>query len=347
MIVWLHAGYSLYAVKSTCRPFIFVQVAYGIEPAFSFSFLFAAACQRSLRIARYLPPADPMRLLLLLLLFSTSANSASSWKQLKGNRGGNWSPCTHLVAYGLNAEPRYAKALAVLFAQARGATALEFGCGLGLYSSYLARFGGVSGDVVGVEPDPRFHKIWASMGLLAEDGLRPRQAAVDITHANVSELRAHGLDRSYDLVHSNEVVEHIPVLLHSRVFDFLAARTSTLLIFGMARPKQPGHGHIACRSPQSVQYELTHRGLRHLPNISRALRQIGLAPWAHNRAAYTKDPSFLDEPSAALLALAHPPRFTTKMMFDKVNHSFEREHWPHFLEYEQKLKKGAVQCDYQ
>ena len=142
--------------------------------------------------------------------------------------------------------------------------------------------------------------------------------------------RAQGIDGRFGLVHSNEVVEHIPRKLHAAVFDFITARTGKLLVFGMSRPRQTGHGHIANRPPQEVQLEFVRRGLRLLPNMTAALRRIGLPPWAHNRAIYTSDPAVRDEPPPELLALARPPRFTLPRMFDQVevDHAFERQHWP-------------------
>ena len=41
-------------------------------------------------------------------------NSGAKHATLKGAGGGSWGPCTHLVKYGLNVEPRYAKSLAAL-----------------------------------------------------------------------------------------------------------------------------------------------------------------------------------------------------------------------------------------
>ena len=159
--------------------------------------------------------------------------------------------------------------------------------------------------------------------------------------------RAQGIDGRFGLVHSNEVVEHIPRKLHAAVFDFITARTGKLLVFGMSRPRQTGHGHIANRPPQEVQLEFVRRGLRLLPNMTAALRRIGLPPWAHNRAIYTSDPAVRDEPPPELLALARPPRFTLPRMFDQVevDHAFERQHWPTLLSFQQRLARHEGTCD--
>ena len=47
-------------------------------------------------------------------------NSGAKHATLKGAGGGSWGPCTHLVKYGLNVEPRYAKSLAALLRQVCG-----------------------------------------------------------------------------------------------------------------------------------------------------------------------------------------------------------------------------------
>ena len=237
-------------------------------------------------------------------------NSGAKHATLKGAGGGSWGPCTHLVKYGLNVEPRYAKSLAALLRQIEGTTALEFGCGLGLYSSYLAKSGAAAGDVVGIEPDADFQRMWRRMGLLASDGRRPRQAAFDVTRATASELRAHAVDGTFDLVHSNEVIEHIPRSLHDAVFDFIAARVSRLLVVGVARPDQLGHGHIACRTPAEVRAELLRRGLTYLPNTTRALQDVAINK-GYGRARRTKVYSqsiLLQEKSELLLATVGSPR---------------------------------------
>ena len=56
----------------------------------------------------------------------------------RGASGGAWDACTHLNTYRLNTEPRYAKALVAAARMVKAHSALEFGCGIGLYSSYLA-----------------------------------------------------------------------------------------------------------------------------------------------------------------------------------------------------------------
>jgi hypothetical protein len=119
----------------------------------------------------------------LLLLGLTRASFAE--KKLPGADGGQWTVCTHLEKYGLNVEPRYAQALAVLMRASGGRTALEFGCGLGLYSSYLVSSGAATGDVIGIEPDQVFAHLWRKMRV-STDG-RPRQAAIDVTTATVEE----------------------------------------------------------------------------------------------------------------------------------------------------------------
>ena len=222
---------------------------------------------------------------------------------LRGAKGGDWDVCTHLINYGHHFEARFAKALSIFVKLLAGApTVLEFGCGTGLYVAYLAKVATVS-DAVGIEPQHSNH--WSSLGLIAPSGL-PRQANVDVLTASEKTLHAHNLHRQYDLVYSNEVVEHIPRHLHDRIFDFLVARTKRLLVFGMAVPGQGGHGHIACRDREDVRKEFIRRGLRPLSNLSRSLWKIGLRGITENRYVYAKDDSIPDLPSPELRELHVP-----------------------------------------
>lgn len=269
--------------------------------------------------------------------------------KLAGSKGGAWTSCTHLIAYGLLTEPRYLKALVASARMVSASTFLEFGCGIGLASSFIAKSFPNASDVVGIEPN-KYH-FWDSMGMLSPNGL-PRQANVDLVAPSFSldQLASVKLDKTFDFVHSNEVVEHIPRHLQSIVFDFLSNRTGEMLVFGMAIPGQGGIGHIGSRSRKDVRTQFTNRGLRFLPNMTRALKEIGLAPVAHNRGVYTKNASFVDNPSEELLALKFnrvngiPWKRAAAAVFDGSD-EFKNAHWPKLAKYTQQLKEGKVKCE--
>jgi hypothetical protein len=62
-----------------------------------------------------------------------------------GDKGGHWNACTHLNVYGINFMPFFARMLSHGF---RPKSVLEFGCGLGTTSDFVARFTAGGSDVV-------------------------------------------------------------------------------------------------------------------------------------------------------------------------------------------------------
>lgn len=76
--------------------------------------------------------------------------------------------------------------------------------------------------VYGIEPEPMVFEdaVFSTTNDLSH---RPAQLALNVLEAG-TDLRAHGLDRRFDLVYSIEVAEHIPQQLHPAMVDFLVAR---------------------------------------------------------------------------------------------------------------------------
>ena len=64
----------------------------------------------------------------------------------------------------------------------------------------------------------------------------------------------------YDLVISIEVLEHIDLRYHDRVFDFFVERANKFIIFSGGHPGQAGIGHIACRPEEEWRNEFVKRG---------------------------------------------------------------------------------------
>lgn len=174
----------------------------------------------------------------------------------QGNHGGAWTWCTHVVKYGLNFDLGLASFLAH---QLRPTTTLEFGSGLGLYSDYMVRYGGVA-SAVALEPED----------MSAAGVFKPGQMPVQIT-GNVLENEAvRNSIAPADLVYSIEVAEHIPAALHPTLVDFLAEKTGKYLVFSAARPDQPGTGHIPLSMlPRDQWIEIFEAvGLVYLPRLT-------------------------------------------------------------------------------
>lgn len=75
--------------------------------------------------------------------------------------GGDWSPCAHLKEYGPNVGVNFATFLARLLAfHVKPRTSLEFGCGLGLMSDFLARFAPDGCSAICVEPSTMLHEVF-------------------------------------------------------------------------------------------------------------------------------------------------------------------------------------------
>jgi SAM-dependent methyltransferase len=152
-----------------------------------------------------------------------------------GWEGGQWTACTHLATYGLNFASYYARFLAFNLAPA---TVLEFGCGLGTMSDFLARFVPGGSRVTCVEPEIMLAEVFDR---------RPQHAtqlAVDLFTPNGSDC-LRGLQRErFELVISLEVAEHVPPQNVDRLAELLSTSTEKWLVFSAARPGQGGTGHL-------------------------------------------------------------------------------------------------------
>lgn len=199
---------------------------------------------------------------LLPLACGRHLNHGESTAQIRGTRGargGSWTWCTHVSLYGLNFDFGMGNFLLSLAPR----NSLEFGCGLGLYSSYLHKMAGTK--AIGIEPQAMPNSIFSG----TPTGW-PKQLADDFTSNGTTACR-EALGK-FDLVFSLEVAEHIPRERHDRVLDLLAQHAGGFLVFGAARLGQVGHGHISLRSPGAWTAELTKRGFTLLPKTTKALK---------------------------------------------------------------------------
>lgn len=185
---------------------------------------------------------------------------ASSSASSGGTQGGAWSQCVHLKAYGINIDFGLANVLHSLAPR----SALEFGPGLGTYTSFLHRVGGVSPSI-GIEPEPM---PTATFG----PGRGSDQLVANVVNASGNVAACEAALGSFDLVFSIEVAEHIPMRLHGAVADFLVRHTRGFLIFSAGRPGQSGIGHVGNRARASWEELFTSRGLLSLPKTSARLR---------------------------------------------------------------------------
>lgn len=268
----------------------------------------------------------------------TQQKASPSGTHVEGDKGGEWSSCTHLAVYGLNFDVRLGKGLAALMDEVKGKTAMEFGAGLGLYSSFLAKTVPNVTDAVALEPMP--------MKLPTNDIDAPslRQVAINVLDAPLSKLSALHLDKKFDLVFSIEVMEHVPRNLHDKAFDFLASKVGNIMVFGAARPKQGGTGHIACRPREEFKTELSKRGLRFLPRVTAALSEAAYPPnHDTNTMVFTSDPNHPDVPPATLVALKRPSDFQGQKCHDE-RAIFEAKMWPDSARFAAQVRSDPEAC---
>ena len=180
---------------------------------------------------------------------------------LQGHAGEDWSPCTHMKKYGLNFPTFFARVLAF---HIKPSSSLEFGCGLGTMSDFVARFtpGGRT-TATCIEPTPMLREIFRNR----QWPQRPEQLAVNIFDKDAQQCKIHLTDKKFDLVMSFEVLEHIEFEHHPSVLRFLAESTRKYLFFSAAREGQGGHGHISLRSKDNYASEFEQLGLVRMPNL--------------------------------------------------------------------------------
>jgi len=108
---------------------------------------------------------------------------------------------------------------------------LEFGCGIGLYLEYLEN-NFIINELYGIEPRPPL-----------VTNQKRKLIALDITQQGIP----LSLFRTFDLVYSIEVLEHIDEKYHVDIIRYLCISSKKWLIFSAAQPGQEGVGHISCK----------------------------------------------------------------------------------------------------
>jgi len=189
-----------------------------------------------------------------------------------GLSGGPWSACTHLKTYGLNFAPFFARFLTYQLAPQ---TVLEFGCGLGTTSDYIARAAGAR--VTCIEPDSTLGSLIASLRKDNRGEGTLTQLAIN-TFADGPSEQACVRDLAsaqHDLVFSLEVAEHIPFRFHPQLIDLLTSSTKKWLVFSAARPGQGGTGHLNESSFTSDEWrsKFEAAGMVYMPKLTYMARQ--------------------------------------------------------------------------
>lgn len=209
-----------------------------------------------------------------------------------------WTWFKHIVEYGPNFDRGLANFISGIL---RPRTALEFGCGIGLYINYMERFSTATDKdgsmFIGIEPESMI-----GAGIFNSEGFKAKQLEMDIFETEDGVLESLG---QFDVVLSSEVAEHIPVLLHEKMCDFLVAKTEKFLVFGAARRGQGGIGHLR-ESMHDMPYWINkyeERGMIHLEKLSERLRSSCYNKWDKGQNSFIMVNShFYDEPKEQRLS---------------------------------------------
>jgi SAM-dependent methyltransferase len=166
---------------------------------------------------------------------------------------------THIQINGLNFDLGLANFLAAL----NPYSALEFGCGIGLYTQYLVQ-AGVQGPVIGLEPNDM-----SSAGVFNQTkATYPRQVLGNV----LENLQKQDLINAADVVYSIEVAEHIEEAMLPTLVSFLSSKVKRYLIFSAGRPGQGGTGHISLKPKMEWINLLERSGLKFLPNLTESMQ---------------------------------------------------------------------------
>jgi SAM-dependent methyltransferase len=166
---------------------------------------------------------------------------------------------------------------------------LEFGCGLGTTSDFLARFVPGGSNVVCVEPEPMIGEVFGEGSDVSKQfPFRPVQLSMlsFSPEAKTCSDKLFDPEMGFELVLSLEVAEHVPAEFTAELIQRLARATSKYLVFSAARPSQGGTGHIDesmhKRKFWIDQFTNAHRGeqgkLHYLPQLSLAMRHVTAWP---------------------------------------------------------------------
>jgi len=159
-------------------------------------------------------------------------------------------------------------------------TAMEFGCGVGLLSDFVARQ--ANADVTCIEPETTLDTLLASN---KRDGVRDgvvpkgrlRQLVLNPFNPDKKTAKCSRsvTDHGYDLVISLEVAEHIPHHFHKTMADLIGLSVRKWLVFSAATQGRKEDGHLAdsLLSPDQWKDIFAMRGLVYMPLLTQMARE--------------------------------------------------------------------------
>ena len=219
--------------------------------------------------------------------YIATKDTETSQKSNQGEEGGEWTWCTHLVKYGPNFDRGFANFISGIL---RPESALEFGCGIGLYINYIEHFSTAENKTpsrfIGIEPESMINA-----GVFSTEPWKATQLAM-----NIFDMEQEILDslETFDVVYSSEVAEHFPVKHHEQMYDFLVKKTKKFLVFGAANPKQGGTGHLreSMKWPDHHVEKFKERGMIYSARLTERLRKSCFNTWDKGKNTFvmiTKD----------------------------------------------------------
>lgn len=177
--------------------------------------------------------------------------------KLKGVTGGAWTEETHNTLYPKNFDDGLAKYVAKTLTPS---SALEFGSGLGYIAKYI-NDNCETEKVHCIEPNDM-------------KGVYDKENGPILFPLNIfTDTIPEEMNRTYELIISIEVAEHIPFRNHTELFDFMVSRADKWIVFSGARVGQGGHGHIACRHEADWKSEFLKRGMTFMPDLTTEARK--------------------------------------------------------------------------
>ncbi len=181
---------------------------------------------------------------------------------------------------------------------------LDVGCGRGLWLAVAAELG--ASATIGVEGP------W----------IEPQSTYIPFDQILIQDLeREFNLNRSFDLVMSIEVGEHLSTLA-AETFVTSLVRHGEFILFSAAIPFQPGAGHINCRFPDYWAELFARHNYQPVDFIRRAIwNDGGIHVWIRQNMLAFASPGFLLQNPWARefasrsgpLSIVHPELYTAFM----------------------------------
>jgi len=177
--------------------------------------------------------------------------------RLIGIQGGAWDEEMHMVLHPKNFNMGLAKFITEII---KPKNLLEFGSGLGFLSRYIVDNSSIE-EVYCIEPN----KIKGNY----RENAYPKLIPINI----FTDSHPENINKTFDLVLSIEVAEHIELEKHNELFDFLVNHSNNWIVFSGARVGQGGHGHIAERPEEEWKNEFTQRGMLFEKELTKSIRK--------------------------------------------------------------------------